>query len=201
MRVLFVDDEVNVLNALARTLRHKKNEWDIDYATSGFKAIELFEEQPYDVVVSDMMMPQMSGEKLLDHIWRTYPETARVVLSGHCNQATAFRLVGSEHFYLSKPCSYDLLVSTLENAHKIALMKHASHHAMNQAELEDSVSGLLSKLIKQNKINTSDVPVELKYLLSEETAETTQPLYLRNEALEGCVEQDCIDWGLVAESS
>ncbi|WP_135076640.1 response regulator [Terasakiella sp. SH-1] len=185
MRVLFVDDEVNVLNALARTLRHKRGDWEMDFANSGYQAIDLFEQHPYDVIVSDMMMPQMSGEKLLDHIWRHFPDTARVVLSGHCNQATAFRLVGSEHLYLSKPCSYELLTSTIENAYAYTEAKKQKSQGMTTQSLEIKVSAFLLDLLSAGKITKGDLPIDLHFLLPDDVLQSFAPVFTTDEALSG----------------
>ena len=61
--ILFVDDEVNVLNGLRRMLRNRKTEWNMEFVDSGAKALVLLEEKPFDVIVSDMRMPGMSGAR------------------------------------------------------------------------------------------------------------------------------------------
>ena len=60
-RIVFVDDEPNLLAGLRRMLRIKRDVWDTQFAESGQQALALMAEQPFDVVVSDMRMPGMDG--------------------------------------------------------------------------------------------------------------------------------------------
>ncbi|MCF6243145.1 MAG: response regulator, partial [Bacteroidales bacterium] len=67
-RILFVDDEPNILQGLKRTLRQQRKQWDMVFTESGQQALELLAEQPYDAVVSDMRMPGMDGAQLLGEV-------------------------------------------------------------------------------------------------------------------------------------
>ena len=115
-RVLFVDDEPNLLSGLRRSLRSQRSKWDMYFAESGEAALQLIRENPVDVVVSDMWMPIMNGAQLLNEIARLQPHTIRFVLSGHSDEKSILSLVGTAHRYLAKPCSPDALKSVLERA-------------------------------------------------------------------------------------
>ena len=58
-KVLFVDDDPNVLQGLRRMLREFRREWDMDFAESGSQALELLSVAPYDVMATDVRMPGM----------------------------------------------------------------------------------------------------------------------------------------------
>lgn len=103
-RILFVDDEPMVLEGLRRMLRPMREEWEIAFATGGSEALELMAEEPFDVVVSDMRMPQMNGAQLLAEVLKRYPQTVRLILSGHADKELILKCVGSTHQYLAKPC-------------------------------------------------------------------------------------------------
>jgi len=92
------------------------DEWNMDFVSEGEEALGLMETKPYDIIVSDMQMPTMSGEELLGKVEKHYPSTARVVLSGHVDQDATYRLVGSSHLFLSKPCSTELLIDTMRKS-------------------------------------------------------------------------------------
>jgi response regulator RpfG family c-di-GMP phosphodiesterase len=116
LRILFVDDEPAVLQALRRMLRPRRQEWDMHFAGSGPEALALLAQAPFAAVVSDMRMPGMDGAALLGEVQRRYPQTVRVILSGHADHASTLRSVGSTHQYLAKPCDPDVLRATLERA-------------------------------------------------------------------------------------
>jgi putative nucleotidyltransferase with HDIG domain len=103
IRIVFVDDEVNVLEAMQRTMRPMRNEWGMEFVSSGDAALESLAKNPADVIVSDVRMPGMDGWQLLAEVKRLYPQTVRLVLSGHADSGAIMRLVGSAHQYIAKP--------------------------------------------------------------------------------------------------
>ncbi len=115
-RVLFVDDETNVLQGLARMLRPMRNNWEMEFAESGEEALELLAREHFHVIVTDMRMPGMDGSKLLEQVMQLYPHMVRMVLSGHSDPIMILKSVGAAHQYLAKPCDAELLVSTVERA-------------------------------------------------------------------------------------
>jgi DNA-binding NtrC family response regulator len=82
LRVLFVDDDPSWLNALRRSLRRTCPDWQVCFASDGFKALELLESESFDVIVSDLNMPGLRGDSLLNQISEKHPETIRFILSG-----------------------------------------------------------------------------------------------------------------------
>lgn len=113
MRVLFVDDEPNILQGLQRLLRPMRGEWDVSLAPGPREAIALLERSHFDVVISDMRMPEMTGAELLGRIRDTHPAIARIVLSGHSHMDSAVRSAGIAHQCLAKPCDADVLCKTI----------------------------------------------------------------------------------------
>jgi HD-like signal output (HDOD) protein/CheY-like chemotaxis protein len=113
MRVLFVDDDANILQGLQRLLRPLRREWDMSFALGPSEAIALFDQQPFDVVVSDMRMPEMTGAELLSRIRDSHPAVARIILSGHSQMDSAVRSAGIAHQFLAKPCDAEALRKTI----------------------------------------------------------------------------------------
>lgn len=109
MRVLFVDDEPRVLEAIERTLFQLDVDWEASFAEGGPAALAELEKAHFDVVVSDMRMPGMDGAALLGEVCAKYPHVARIVLSGQTDEAAAFRVVKVAHQFLAKPCSSETL--------------------------------------------------------------------------------------------
>lgn len=113
-RVLFVDDEQFVLLMLQGFMRRMRDGWDGEFAGGGHKALELMDKNPFDIIVSDMRMPEMSGAELLNQVMKRHPRTARIVLSGHAEEHLVLESIGVTHQWLVKPCELTILRSTLE---------------------------------------------------------------------------------------
>lgn len=114
LRVIFIDDEPNVLNALRRMLRGKRGEWDMCFVQSGREALEKLAEENFDVMVSDIKMPEMSGDQLLEETRRLYPSTIRIALSGQVSLEEVVSGIKSVHQYVSKPCKTEDLIEIIE---------------------------------------------------------------------------------------
>lgn len=115
-RVLFVDDQPEILAGLHRMLHSLRNEWHMEFAESGEKALTLMAESPFDVVVSDMRMPGMDGTQLLTETMTRYPGTVRIILSGQADQVSVMKAITPAHQYLSKPCDTETLKATVARA-------------------------------------------------------------------------------------
>jgi len=113
-RILFVDDEPEVLAGLRSRLHRLQTKWDMKFAGSGQAAIETMQERPYDVIVTDMRMPGMDGARLLQIVNERWPETVRIVLSGYAELQQTVRLVPVAHQYLSKPCQPQQLENVID---------------------------------------------------------------------------------------
>ncbi len=113
-KILCVDDERNILEGFQRYLRRN---FDIDIATSGALGLEMILERgPYAVVVSDMRMPEMDGVEFLSTVKKIAPQSVRVMLTGNADQQTAIDAIneGAIFRFLTKPCSPEMLASTLQ---------------------------------------------------------------------------------------
>jgi putative nucleotidyltransferase with HDIG domain len=116
MRILFVDDEPRILEALQRMLRPQRHEWEMAFAPGGEAAIAMLEAQTFDVVVSDMRMPGMDGAALLEAVRERYPAMLRLILSGYTEMEASFRAVPVAHQFLLKPCDPDALRIAIHRA-------------------------------------------------------------------------------------
>ena len=115
-KILFVDDEPNVLSGLRRMLRSMRNEWKMYFAEGSEEALEILDADHFDVIVSDMRMPGMDGAELLSTVMKKYPEVVRIVLSGHSDREMILRSVRPAQQYLAKPCDAQSLKSVIDRA-------------------------------------------------------------------------------------
>jgi DNA-binding NtrC family response regulator len=114
-KVLFVDDDPNILDAFKRQLR---KQFHIDIAKSpeeGLKAVR--ENGPYAVVISDLRMPGMDGNQFLSRVREITPDSVRILLTGHADLQAAMNAINRGKIFrlLSKPCSSEVLVDALSS--------------------------------------------------------------------------------------
>ncbi|WP_413729422.1 HDOD domain-containing protein [Sodalis sp. RH22] len=116
MQVMFVDDESRVLSGIERALMLQDTEWECRFATSGQEALAMLEEEPADVVVSDMRMPLMDGAELLTRVRDRWPGTIRIILSGYSEASSTLRMVDVAHRFVAKPCDSTALLAMVGGA-------------------------------------------------------------------------------------
>jgi len=116
IKVMFVDDEPNVLASLRRMLKSKKASWEMIFVESGQAALDVLQDQEMDVIVSDIRMPGMDGAALFARIKDEYPGTIRIALSGQVDLNEVIRSVRAVHQYISKPCRGETLIAKIESA-------------------------------------------------------------------------------------
>jgi putative nucleotidyltransferase with HDIG domain len=115
-RLLFVDDDLNILNGLRRVLHHQRDQWDMHFTGSGVEALEIMEAMPFDIVIADIRMPVMDGIQLLENVMSRYPGTVRIILSGHSDSDLIMKSAAVAHQYLCKPCDPEVLKSVIAQA-------------------------------------------------------------------------------------
>lgn len=104
LKALFVDDDPAVLGGLKRMLRGIRSEIESDFVDNGPDALTRMESDGYDVVITDIRMPGMSGIEVLEAVSEEHPDMARIILSGYSDKADTLRATGLAHQYLAKPC-------------------------------------------------------------------------------------------------
>ena len=129
-RLLFVDDESMVLKGLQRSLRSMRKEWEMDFVSSGREALDLMQTRLFDVVISDMRMPEMDGAQLLASVKKDHPQVVRIILSGQLDREMTLKSVRLAHQHLSKPCDAVVLKEAL--AKTFALNRILSHTGLKK---------------------------------------------------------------------
>ena len=185
-RLLFVDDESNILQGLRRMLRPYRDKWQCEFAESGVLALELMEHNPVDVIVSDMMMPGMSGADLLEEVRRRHPKTVRLILSGHADRDLVLKCVHCAHRYLAKPCDAETLVSALAQATSFAPAAESEELAQLVGKIDRLPSPPTFCLALERQLASPHTTVgDIGRLIGEDGAMTAQLLKLVNSAFFG----------------
>jgi DNA-binding NtrC family response regulator len=114
LSVMFVDDEPAILATLRRCITPICRRWKMEFFTSPRLALVALDERSFDVIVSDMRMPEMDGAQFLDEAMRRLPQAIRIVLSGTVTQQTIGGFDGAPHHFLPKPCNMRRLAAIIE---------------------------------------------------------------------------------------
>jgi CheY-like chemotaxis protein len=148
-RILFVDDEPNVLVALRRMLRPLHREWAMEFAEGGQQALEILERNRFDVIVSDMRMPGMSGAELLELARNRFPDMARIILTGQCNKESGLSALRVAHQLLDKPCDPRNLQATITRitALRTLLAKKPIPSLISMLPPTPTLPGILEELL------------------------------------------------------
>ncbi|MGD8529941.1 MAG: response regulator [Syntrophobacterales bacterium] len=116
-RIIFVDDEKEVLDSLKRMLRGQRKEWSCAFAISGQEALAALKGQErFDLIVTDMRMPGMGGAQLLEEVRKKHPHMVRIVLSGQSDQKAVMHSVKPAHQFLAKPIKRESLLAVIQRA-------------------------------------------------------------------------------------
>ena len=185
-RILFVDDEALVLQGLQRMLRPMREEWDMEFLDSGAKALERMAVSPFDVVVSDMRMPGMNGAEFLGRVMQQYPQTVRLILSGHADKELILKCVGSTHQFLAKPCDPDAIKAVVRRAFATndALQSDTLKQLVARMDRLPSIPSLYSEIV--DVLHDPEVSLEtVGDIIAKDIAMTAQILKLVNSAFFG----------------
>ncbi len=115
-RILFVDDDRNVLDGLRRMLYNMRDVWKMEFVTKGLDALKAMKGEHYDVIVCDMKMPGMDGVKLLEKVQKRSPDTIRFMLTGCSDQPMRNKAIRCVHQFVTKPCQADVLSNMISRA-------------------------------------------------------------------------------------
>jgi two-component system probable response regulator PhcQ len=138
-KVLIVDDEQSTRKLMQEALGMEP--YELLIADSAEKALQIFKKAAVDVVISDEMMPGMPGSEFLALVRRKYPDTIRMILTGHASIETAILAIneGQIYHFFTKPCRiYDLAVTIRKALQQKELMKR-SRELLRLAKRQSSV--------------------------------------------------------------
>ena len=111
--ILVVDDEEIIRELLTEVLE----DYQISIATDGQEAIDKISDKQFDLVITDLRMPNVSGEEVVKYARETSPETRVIVISGYSSlQTVSQSITHGACAFLSKPFSIKELIQTVENA-------------------------------------------------------------------------------------
>lgn len=130
-KILIVDDEVLMRNFLVEALKRKG--FEVNSVENGEKALQIIQEHSFDMVVTDMKMPGMTGLELLKKIKEISPQTLVIVVTafGTIENAVEAMKAGAFH-YLIKPFSLESLMANIEKANQHVVLVAENHYLREQ---------------------------------------------------------------------
>ena len=185
-RILFVDDDPQVLSGLRRMARRLGAQWTAEFAADGQAAHAMLQNCPVDVLVTDLRMPGMDGTALLGWVQEEHPDTVRIVLSGYANERDAAEVSGLAHRYLAKPCPWRELEAAIKQT--VAARQH-----LGNPEVQALVAGVgklppmpdlyqrFAQMLRSNRAGSTEIAT----LLEEDMALSAKLLQLVNSAFFG----------------
>jgi len=133
VKILVADDEVIMRNLILRILESEG--YQISMAATGEEALGLMEENKYDLLLTDVKMPGMTGFDLLKNVKNRWPDMAVIVMTGYGDAYTVKEalLMGADE-YLSKPFK----------AHEVSLIVERAYWRLLSARRSESKEGTFS---------------------------------------------------------
>lgn len=154
LSLLLLDDEEDILNALKRLLR---KEYDITTFTNGHEALEYLTENPTDIIMSDMRMPEMDGAEFLTKSKELCPNAIRLLLTGYSDMDSTIAAIneGSVYTYIGKPWSNeDLKLTLIKASDHYLLKKQAKQLTYKLAAANSELEHLNQSLERKVRLRT-----------------------------------------------
>lgn len=186
VKILFVDDDPNVLAGLRRMLYPLRQEWQTAFAPGGREALEVMEREAFDILVTDMRMPVMDGAQLLEEVKSRHPEVVRIILSGQSDKEMVMKSVRTAHQYLTKPCDADTLRGTIRRTLLLrdVLRDEALLLLVGGMETLPSLPDLYLEILEELRSETASVR-RVGEIISRDIGMTAKVLQLVNSAFFG----------------
>lgn len=174
-KLLFVDDELPILKSLTRFGRSKS--WDVTTVNSGAEGISAIEAADYDVIVSDMRMPGMSGAEFLTRAMEIKPSAVRILLTGYSDLESLQSAINDAkiHSYITKPWDDFMLGETIDGALRYSKSEKERLRLLALTKQQNKkLSGIAQSLDRQVKERTAEIEQLMSMLeLNSKTVETT----------------------------
>lgn len=182
-RILLVDDEPNVLKALQRVFRQEN--YAVLTASGGQEALALLSREPFHLMISDYMMPGMTGAELLRQVKAVKPEIIRIMLTGHADTSAVMGAIneGAVYKFILKPWNDDDLRVTVALAlEQYDLIQKNKTLQQDNAQKSKEISAL-AKLTVSNRSQLAIMLNKKNLLNSQQVQELYRLQQQRKEPL------------------
>ncbi len=186
LSILFVDDDNDILLGYKNMLFTMRKKWDLYLATSVSKALEILNTNHIDILISDLKMPGLDGNDLLNIVKDKWPNIIRIALSAQQDYSQIVYTTQNAHQFLSKPCDATTLKSKIQRTYLL-------QDYMRDQRLKGIISGIdnLPTLPKiyfdlERALNTEKSSMrEIADIISHDITITAKILQIVNSAFFG----------------
>ena len=155
--ILCVDDEPNILASLRRLFRREN--YKVLTAGSAAAGWAVLEEEHVDIVISDMQMPEVNGTEFLERVRQRWPDTLRLLLTGHADHEATIGAInrGEVYRYITKPWNEEAILLVVRDA--------LERQSLQREKLR------LEELTRQQNEQLRDLNATLEQRVRDRTAE------------------------------
>ncbi|MBX7144774.1 MAG: response regulator [Oligoflexia bacterium] len=189
-RILMVDDEADLIHGLRRILRSSQPWLEVEYFTAARDALNRLMETEFDVIITDMRMPEIDGAEFLKRSIAYSPASVRFVLSGQADERTILRCLPYTHQHIAKPCDVaDLIqrILAVVGGDKANLSRHLRSQLSSMLRIPVQQSVL--KRLNEELSSASPSPMVLSELLASDAGLSVKLLQLTNSSFFGHPEE------------
>ncbi|RQW18703.1 DNA-binding response regulator [Bacillus sp. C1-1] len=207
IRMLIVDDEPVICQGLVQTIPWESlGVQEVDMAFNGKQALEKLADQSFDLILTDISMPEMDGLALAEHIVHEKPDTKMIIISGfdHFDYARQALRLGIED-YLLKPVDVDELMALVKRVRNKIVAHKERKNSLLQDWMAEQLRHRLFHSPLSERIKEKHAPWTGRYrlLISEVSGYAYLQNTLPSEAFEGIqedvrhvVEKTCRAYGM-----
>jgi HD-like signal output (HDOD) protein len=184
-KVLFIDDEINVLKSIKRGFLH--SDFEVFTAENAKSSLQILEQEDVDIVITDYRMPDIDGLELLKIIKERFPNINRVILSGFIEKSVAIESLtrGLASTYILKPWlneEVDDKIRHILHMRKILKSKKLLN-VINRIENLPTLSNLYTEFIEA--VHNDKSMSEISKIIQKDPAVATKVLHIANSAFYG----------------
>ena len=150
-RILVVDDEVIIRESISFILT--KEGYIVTEAPNGKVAYEKLRSEPYDLVITDLEMPEMKGIELLDHVLQLNPQSSVIIITAYGSLDTAITAIrkGASD-YILKPIEFDELIVKIKRLFEHKQLALENQFLRRELSSQYDFSNLIGKSPAMQKV-------------------------------------------------
>lgn len=148
VNILFIDDDAQIIDIVGQYLI--KTGYAVTTTDQGAKAIRIMREQKFDIVFTDLMMPDINGLEILEHVKKNNPDTEVIIVTGYGSIESAIKALKLGGYdYLQKPINFErmtALIDRITEQHKLKAENLFYKNRLKERYKYDDIVGISSKM-------------------------------------------------------